>query len=343
MQADPQVPAVRVDDLENTGPVHSERNLEDSVVNLIALTTATIVSGFAAYRWYQGDYLGAGVNSVIVVSVVVTLLLGRLPRFRAVGMNLFGVTISAACLMSALLVSTNGLMWALLVLLINALILTRIWALGLNAAVILILTASTELYDTMLQQASWTTVALLITAFTMMLTDQLRDQRKALARQANLDPLTGTANRRLMVAHLSEIVAERRRDQRSATLMVLDLDLFKQVNDRYGHETGDRVLIEFSHSVASCLRETDGLYRMGGEEFVVLLRGMDLATARAELPELHQRLSGMVSAPGGPIEFSAGAAVLHEDEDWSEWLGRADRALYKAKESGRNRLEFSES
>lgn len=311
-------------------------------MNVIGAVTATVITGFAAYRWWTGDRAGALVNLVIILMVLLALWLGRRRRFQPLALNLFGVTVSAACLMSSLLVSSNGLLWAFLVLWVNALILSRRWALGLNALIILVLTSTLSLYQSLLHQVSWATVALLMTGFGLMFTDQLREQRRLLAHQAHIDPLTGVGNRRLMQEHLEEIATERRRDRRISTLLVIDLDMFKEVNDRHGHEVGDQVLAEFASSVAGALRAEDGLYRMGGEEFVVLLRGMDLTTARREIPDLHMRLSGRVRTPDGPVQFSAGVAVLREGEDWSRWLARADQALYAAKNDGRNCLVFSE-
>src|SRR5699024_2925974 len=134
-------------------------------------------------------------------------------------------------------------------------------------------------------------------------------------------------NRRLMQHDLEKAVAERRRGRQPAALMLLDLDHFKRINDRFGHEAGDRVLAEFVQALGAELRTEDGLYRLGGEEFVVLLRGVDPESVEASLGELHRRLSGKVQGPGGPLHFSAGAAVLKDGENWSKWLARADRAL----------------
>ncbi|MCX2982820.1 GGDEF domain-containing protein [Halieaceae bacterium IMCC14734] len=323
-------------------PSMSDRSLEMSIIFWISSVTIVVISGFAVYRWQTDDSGGAAVNTLIVSMVAMVLMLSRYPRHSALAIKLFGLTTCSAALLSSLLVSNNGLLWALLVLLVNTLTQTRRWALALNAVVIVVLTAATQLYESLLQQVSWTTVAILITSFAQLSTDQLRKQRELLAKQANIDPLTGAGNRRLMQKHLQDLATGRRSGERSATLMVFDLDNFKEVNDQHGHETGDRVLIEFVRSVHSSQRGDDGFYRMGGEEFVMLLRGMNETTARAYLPGLHQRLSGQVKTPSGAVEFSSGAATLRQGEDWSNWLARADRALYTAKNSGRNQILFCE-
>jgi diguanylate cyclase (GGDEF)-like protein len=329
-------------DRVNAASPAADRSLEMSIMHWISSVTIVVISGFAVYRWQTDDRGGAAINSLIVVMVALVLLLSRYPRHSGLAIKLFGLTTCSAALLSSLLVSSNGLLWALLVMLVNALTQSRRWALTLNTVLIVVLTAATQLYDSLLHQVSWTTVAILITSFAQLSTDQLRAQRQLLARQANVDPLTGAGNRRLMQQHLQELASGRRSGERSATVMVFDLDKFKEVNDRHGHETGDRVLVEFVHSVHSSLRADDGFYRMGGEEFVMLLRGMDEPTARSYLPGLQQRLTGQVKTPSATVEFSAGAATLRVGEDWSHWLARADRALYAAKESGRNRLQFCE-
>lgn len=341
MLADPELTDTASLPAKSAAPPRAPRSLEVAIMYFIGIVIIIIVTGFTVYRWQTGDIRAAIIDALIVAMVTGTLLMGNTEKFSSMALNLFGLTISTACLLSSLLVSSNGLQWAMLVLLVNAMTLSRRWALGLNSMIILAHAAAAGLYQSLLHQVSWTTVALLITGFALMMMDQLRQQRRQLAKLANLDPLTGAGNRRLMKKHLLEMISERRSGKRNGTLMVFDLDRFKDINDQYGHEAGDKVLQDFVRSVETSLRTDDGFYRLGGEEFVLLLRGMNDATARSYLPELHQRLSGQVSTPSGTVEFSAGAASLQESEDWSQWLARADTAMYDAKTSGRNRLSFS--
>jgi diguanylate cyclase (GGDEF)-like protein len=316
----------------------SRRSLETTVMNYTGLTTVLVVTGFTFYRFFTGDVAGAVTNAAIVIMLGSVLLLGRWRRFRPTALILFGFIISLSCLLSAMLVSPNGLLWTYLVLWINFLVLPRHVAIGCNLIIIFTLTASYTLFESLLHQISWVTVAVLISGFGLVFTNQLQEQRRMLARLATLDPLTGAGNRRLMQHDLEKAVAEQRRGHRPATLMVLDLDHFKRINDEHGHEAGDRVLAEFVDALRDALRTEDGLYRLGGEEFVVLLRDMDAATASDTLDDLHSRLSGQVDGPDSPLHFSAGAAALKDGENWSKWLARADRALYEAKRAGRNRL-----
>lgn len=320
-------------------PVGTGRgSIEVTVMNYCGVTTVLVVTGFVIYRYFTGDVTGAAINAGIVVLLTSALILGRIPSLTRVALVLFGFVISVSCLLSALLVSPNGLLWTYLVLWINFLVLPRNLALAFSAVIILTLTANYGLFDSLLQQISWVTVAVLIAGFGLVFTNQLREQRRLLSELATLDPLTGAGNRRLMQHDLQRAVAELRRGSRPSTLMVLDLDHFKRINDNHGHEAGDQILEDFASMVRSTLRTEDGLYRLGGEEFVVLLRNMDRHVAESGLKDLHRRLSGKLDGPEGPLRFSAGAAVLEPGENWSRWLARADDALYRAKHAGRDRL-----
>lgn len=314
-----------------------------TIMRLIGSVTCIAIFGFLLYRWYSGEVFRALVNLCILVVVSIPLFMTRFPALRQAALTLFGISGSAACLGSALLVSSNGTLWALLVLWVNALLLPRLWGLALNLVIIGVLAAHTELHANAVDHISWVAIAGLMAIFGLLFTRQLRAQRRQLAHQADRDPLTGVGNRRLMQRDLEAVIGERREDRREATLLVMDLDFFKQINDRHGHEAGDRVLVDFVTAVRALLREEDQIYRMGGEEFVILLRGMDAASAAAKLPQIQGDLRGRVRVADEVVSVSSGAATLTAGEDWSRWLARADRALYQAKESGRDRLIFAEA
>jgi diguanylate cyclase (GGDEF)-like protein/PAS domain S-box-containing protein len=151
-----------------------------------------------------------------------------------------------------------------------------------------------------------------------------------LERMAHTDDLTGLVNRRAWDAALEREVARARRDNEPLAVAMLDLDRFKEYNDRHGHQAGDRVLREAASAWRAVLRESDLLARYGGEEFAVALPGCDLG--RAE--ELVDRLREVTPAEQS---CSAGLACWDGAESADHLLGRADSALYDAKQAGRNR------
>jgi diguanylate cyclase (GGDEF)-like protein len=146
---------------------------------------------------------------------------------------------------------------------------------------------------------------------------------------SELDPLTGLANRRVWDRELPRAVDTAKRAGRVLAVAMLDLDLFKQLNDAKGHAAGDQVLRGAAANWSRHLRTGDLLARVGGEEFAVLLPGADESTAM----EVVERIR---AACPRPMTCSAGVAVLHPDESAKEVVERADAALYEAKERGRD-------
>ena len=320
----------------------NRRRLELSVMYYLGGSTIIVVTAFAVYRFWTGDTTGGLTNTIIVGMLAITLILGRFPRYEQWALIMFGLVSSISCILSTMVVGSNGLLWTYLVLWINMLILPRWMAAGLNLTIIISYLFNPTLFTDLLHEVSWAAVAFMFSTFGMVVTSLLRNQRRELAQLATRDPLTGTGNRRLMQRDLEDAVECLAGKKRPSTVMVMDLDNFKDLNDEYGHEAGDLALEKFAGDVQDVLRANDGFYRMGGEEFVILFSGMDQAAARMALPDMHARLSGATKGPGGPLLLSAGAATLKPREGWSRWLARADDALYRAKASGRNRIELSE-
>ena len=150
------------------------------------------------------------------------------------------------------------------------------------------------------------------------------------------DPLTGAWNRRHGERILSADLDEARRYGPSMSLLLLDIDRFKAINDTFGHQTGDRVLIEITQRLQSNLRTSDALARWGGEEFVIMARQCTLGDATALAEKLRDIIRETPFADGGNVTVSIGVAELKTDDDLSTWLSRADRALYSAKNAGRD-------
>jgi diguanylate cyclase (GGDEF)-like protein len=146
--------------------------------------------------------------------------------------------------------------------------------------------------------------------------------------QASVDPLTGVANRRAWEAEATRDLARAARTGEPLTVAILDLDGFKEVNDRDGHGAGDRLLRQVATAWRTRLRTSDLLGRYGGDEFVLCLPGTDARTA----VEVLQRLDG-----GLPVGWSVGTATAHRGDSLTELLQRADVRLYEGKRARRGR------
>lgn len=165
---------------------------------------------------------------------------------------------------------------------------------------------------------------------------------KVLAETAMTDPLTGLPNRRTMTDHMQHEIVRNRRGKTPLSILMLDLDHFKKVNDRHGHDAGDEVLIETGRRVKELIRGQDLLARWGGEEFIVLLPETPLAGGKIVAEKIRKRIAGEPFAvPGAAVDvtISIGVAELGENQQAEEMIKSADVALYEAKRNGRNRVE----
>lgn len=159
-----------------------------------------------------------------------------------------------------------------------------------------------------------------------------------LTRLATTDPLTGCLNRSQLADVLNVQIQMRERYERMCSIVLMDLDYFKLINDRWGHLAGDRVLQELPKRILRRLRESDQLFRVGGEEFMLVLPETRQKDADKLARELLTSISATPFGEGMKITASAAVAEVGKGETWSVWLNRADQALYQAKERGRNRV-----
>ncbi|HYZ79655.1 MAG TPA: PAS domain S-box protein [Solirubrobacteraceae bacterium] len=165
---------------------------------------------------------------------------------------------------------------------------------------------------------------------------QKRYQRE-LERLARTDSLTQLANRHVLQEALAREAARRSPDNRQLALVLLDLDLFKQVNDALGHPAGDAVLIEVARRLERTVRAGEILARVGGEEFAWLLPACDATEAVAAADRARSEIASTPFGRAGKLTMSAGVGLVSTPSDGDALYRMADRALYEAKQSGRNR------
>lgn len=167
------------------------------------------------------------------------------------------------------------------------------------------------------------------------LQDRLEAERAKLTHLALHDPLTGLANRALLLDRLSHAVASPARRQRQVGVLFLDLDGFKSVNDRFGHRAGDTLLMAVADRLSALVRPSDTVARLGGDEFVILCE--DLSGGEPELVELAERIQMGVANSARSIDqdlsvsVSIGAALAHTGSVPEQVLAQADAAMYAAK------------
>ena len=174
--------------------------------------------------------------------------------------------------------------------------------------------------------------------------DEIRRQNEVLHELATRDSLTNCLNRRSFYQKYETVFRAAQRQLHPLACIMADIDLFKSINDRYGHTQGDNVILKVAETLQQSLRSTDTVCRYGGEEFCVILPGIDLASA-IEISERARENIAQIEFTDAPdstrlaITTSFGvASIEHQTESLSELIDRADRALYHSKRTGRNRV-----
>lgn len=183
-------------------------------------------------------------------------------------------------------------------------------------------------------------LVLIAFAMQMLINETMTNELRKLA---EIDPLTNTFNRRSFMMLMDKAVSAANRRQTLLSIFLIDLDHFKQINDKYGHGAGDDALCYFVAIASSCLRKEDVLGRIGGEEFAAFLPNARLVDAQLIAERLRSTVAERPfnSAHGTiPLTISIGITQCLPEESLEVSLQRADKAMYRAKEGGRNRIEL---
>ncbi|MEC9318687.1 MAG: GGDEF domain-containing protein, partial [Pseudomonadota bacterium] len=170
---------------------------------------------------------------------------------------------------------------------------------------------------------------------------ELTEANERLEHLVHTDALTQVWNRYHMEQTLEEEVKRCERHGRNLSVILLDIDHFKRVNDDYGHDVGDNVLKLISEALDKWLRSSDVFGRWGGEEFLIIAPETDLESAGLLAERLRRRLANLQFDKVGQVTASFGVAELSRSESRNSLVKRADNALYQVKESGRNSVEVS--
>lgn len=316
-------------------------NNADFKLALIVAFGALVVVGvtpFAIYRFATGQWL----IGLLDLAIVATIAFGGLRAWRTGKCEgtalLMAVMCSIGCVLVAALAGLSGVLWVYPVLLANFLLVQRHHAAVLSALVIASVALLDSALGTPLHKAMFAVTTIEVSLFAYVFAWRTESQRTELEAVAAHDPLTGASNRRNMGAELKAAMADSERDRAPVGLLIFDLDHFKAINDSFGHEAGDRVLVQVAELVRRNTRKQDRFFRLGGEEFGLLVPGAD-ATVLARIAEmLRGRVESEVRCNERIATMSVGVANYCPGESAGSWQRRADLAMYQAKREGRNRV-----
>jgi len=157
------------------------------------------------------------------------------------------------------------------------------------------------------------------------------------------DPMTGALNRRQLSTHLDASLANKKRNQVDSAILMFDIDHFKQINDNFGHDVGDKVIKELVSIIDVHSREVDMLFRVGGEEFILLMNDIKISDAHNFAEKLRIFIEASRIIENHPITVSIGICESFQNISSDAWMKNADTTLYEAKTSGRNQVRIHDA
>ena len=310
-----------------------------SLIMMFCLPAAISIGGFAVFRFLDGNWL-----MTLVDALLVAVLLSIATFVWVTGRTLIAGIILVICTGAGVLTVLHlaglvGLFWAYVDTIATFFLSPPAFAIP---KVLLMLVASVVLGAQhglgSLALISYATTVFVVSIFAYSFARRSRAQARQLEELAIRDPLTGAGNRRALEEELFIAIARGQREETGAGLLMLDLDHFKEINDRYGHGEGDEVLKQFAELVQTHSRHEDRLFRFGGEEFVLLLNNVRGESMILAARHIQQTIRDLLATHGQTVTCSIGAALADPDDDWESWLHRADNAVYEAKNSGRDTI-----
>ena len=317
------------------------KRLETYLPLLLSITGGLGVLPFAVLRYLQGQWTAAIIDTAIIGGfLVLGIYVYRTRRVRVASIAL-SVLCVGGVIATVYLIGPHQVYWAYPALMaIFYLIRPRVAIILAAFTVVMLLPALLPLTDTHITTTVIITI-LVTSAFAFAFALITNRQREQLLHLATKDSLTGAGNRRALDTKLADLVNSFKRDNEPSSIILLDLDHFKSVNDVYGHAAGDQILKSLTEIINLRIRVTDSLYRIGGEEFIVVLDGQDLHQAAHLAEQLRTLVYANELVPDQSVTISLGVAELKAGESPNDWLHRADEALYRAKDAGRNSTSLS--
>lgn len=312
-----------------------------SLITLFTVLVTLVLLPFVFYRAALGHYAAAVGNAatvgVLLLAFGYSWMTGRTGGAR----RAIVIFMSLACVLMVVIVGHLPY-WTFPTVVANFMLVGWRFAMVTSILMLAAVVVGAPFFEQAADIFSYLAAVVMVGLFSMIFVVNTNFHRDRLSAMVSRDALTGALNRRLLRDDLSDAIRRAERRGHPATLALLDLDNFKQVNDRQGHEVGDQVLIDLTRIVDSQRRQSDRFYRLGGEEFVLLLNHTDQKGAATAMEKLIEAVRSELHSPTGPVTVSIGVAAHRSGETWSEWLARADQAMYRAKSEGKDQVVFAD-
>ncbi|MDR7122857.1 GGDEF domain-containing protein [Rheinheimera soli] len=319
-------------------------NFHLSMITLVGVIASCTLLPYALYRLATGSYLVGIVDLLMIaVSTVSVWMAWRTgdtekPGFLMAAVFCFGAVLVCMKLGQDVLFWIYPLMVFIFFLVapIKALLLLLLMV---SAIVSLHFADHSRIFNNGFQLLAFITTTFITSIFAYIFAYRTHLQRKELRHLATTDPLTGAATRHSLTDELTAAIDLYQQKNSVSGLMLLDLDHFKRVNDNFGHQSGDQILSQLVPLLKQMIRQQDSVFRYGGEEFVLLIKEIQLADLHRLAEKIRHAVWHQLSLPdGSALTTSIGIATVQQATDWESWLQQADVALYQAKHQGRNQV-----
>jgi diguanylate cyclase (GGDEF)-like protein len=310
-----------------------------AMAKYLAVTATVFFPFFAVNNFAQDrDLIGYVSVAVILILVLNAVLL------RRIGYNplrTFSFVVPALLTFIALVFLQQGVisaLWCTPALFAFYFILPERYAWVANAFLIIVATLFAGLtleHNLALRVSATLIIAAILGGIFVRI---ISSQQALLKEQAVSDPLSGLKNRMLLYETLEQAIKLNQRNKCPVTLLALDIDHFKQINDQYGHAVGDKVIIGVADMLRARVRKSDTAFRTGGEEFLCLLHNCDHDHGKKIAEQIRCEIMKARLLPDRPVTVSLGVTSYHSGEPTESWLKRVDDNLYRAKSAGRNQV-----
>jgi len=314
------------------------KDFQLAIVTLLGTIALVGLTPFAILRGIGGQWLLLAMDLLIQAGILGGVLYAWITGDTRRPSLFLAYFIGAMAVVAAHALGPAGRHWFYPAIVASFFLIDRRHATAITLTVLVAMLLTGSVLGSALETASFYVTAIVCALLSYAFAHRTAMQRGQLETLAARDPLTGIYNRRTLIEDLERAREVFKREGRGYAVLVLDLDEFKDVNDRHGHLAGDKVLIALARLLEKNIRKGDRLYRFGGEEFVILVPAAQPDGLKPMAEKLRKKVAETIATPDDkPITTSIGAALLRQDESVADWFARADTALYVAKNAGRNR------
>lgn len=315
-----------------------KRSAAEKMLLILSAFAVITISPFVFLRWQEGDLVMAAIDAILVSVTSAFFYFVYSTRRVNTAKLILACFFTVAIIAIVAIRGQSHLFWLYPCMIAFYYILPARPA-GIICFIAIVLIGIILSTSTNIVELLTIICTLFLTAlFSYVIFSNYSKSNKQLVLLASIDPLTSSGNRRALDKKLEKIISDQNRGSSDVSLLLLDIDHFKKINDNYGHANGDMVLIELVELIQKYTRPLDSTYRYGGEEFVILPLKVALSEAKIVADKLRELIAKTTFADNILLTVSIGVAQYRQGETAEAWIKRADAALYIAKDTGRNRV-----